>query len=104
MRKEKTTDVEDGEYWPPMVNVEKEKKTTFAFILLSIKTGQTAELAKPCILLREWEIINYRNSMDNKELIYDQFFGENTMNYVELKNRTTGMKDNITQRKWDWFY
>jgi len=28
--------------------------------------------------------------MDNKELIYDQFFSENTMNYVELKNRTTG--------------
>jgi hypothetical protein len=30
--------------------------------------------------------------MDNKEFIYDQFFGENTMNYVEIKNRTTGEK------------
>jgi hypothetical protein len=30
--------------------------------------------------------------MDNKELIYDQFFGENTMTYVELKNRTAGRK------------
>lgn len=32
------------------------------------------------------------NSMDDKELIYDQFFGEKTMNYVELKNRTAGKR------------